>query len=73
MGTKIYLLKKLCHYWLFLPLPNPIHPEYLLITSPFEIPLYALTGSILGGDAEKYFMIDLQMEKHMSLDLQCLG
>ncbi|RVW74034.1 Zeta-carotene desaturase, chloroplastic/chromoplastic [Vitis vinifera] len=27
----------------------------------------------LRWDAEKYFMIDLQMEKHMSLDLQCLG
>lgn len=61
------------HHWLFPPLPNPIHPQYLWIASPFEIALYALTGSILGGDAEKYFMIDLRMEKHMSLDLPCLG
>ncbi|KAH9688146.1 Zeta-carotene desaturase [Citrus sinensis] len=30
------------------------------------------TGSILGGDAERYFMINLLMEKHMSKDLPCL-
>ena len=34
--------------------------------------VFARTGSILGGDAERYFMINLLMEKHMSKELPCL-